>query len=688
MKQIAKLLILSLIAAAAPVRAESEEAPKGTLRFTITATPTVPGDTTAKSVRFALASAASVFIDKKWRFAAAKSGAKGNAIGIILTLPDVSETEAAKWSESKMRSMFIVNLARLEVTRSFESDADKKKRTALFVSDLQFTAKCAEGKNCASNSFTADGYEIDVKRSGAMRLLTVRGEDGAKVDPTKIAEIAKKIQGNIRDGWVVSPLVKGASKLAKRKAPNVELDKITRNEKPADDAVVVKGEPKRYVFDDKGFLVSVDGKPIPPGVQAPTREGVAKEIPVPAGLKAYDGDEKLREFQKSLVEGDSKVAGLSEDHARAAWMLKQVGWKKRTYLSAAAARDALKGIDTAWAKKMRKASNRALKKMLRDEGVRDKLAGHYMRYIDSYIAKRLKKKGLDFEKMYGPADRARILAAAYTEGMGRVSRKIIKGGEGYEYSATTKAAKQVVAAFDKTQKGLAAALPWGTTVKGLREKREAAIVQKFDAETAAFAAKYAAPKGDVVSLPKAFKGYAPPKKYGPVETHAVHKGYSRTFKRLRNNAVANIYRPGERKPEAIALPGSRAKTKALVDKTHVVTTPGEKAQVVYFTADRAKAMGLKEGDFVSVIYYTKDGYKATTAQYKPKAGETAGPGVSLPLHATLNATPTNVVFIGHPDSAITSGGKAWTPGNDALMQSLGAHLYKSLGFDGPVVARR
>ena len=553
----------------------------------------------------------------------------------------------------------------------------------------------------------ADINELKAKLGKSLgTTITVPGSEKPVrviiLDPAK-GKVAKAIDPKTRSIVIPSEIdteveVKGERTTLPDEipAPVVKVEK--KVEKVIDTTIAapvgeVKKE-KEYVYDENGILVSVDGEPVPPGVQRPKLEVKTKDVPLPEGLKTFDASPDLQEFQKSLVTGDDKVTGLSEDYARAAWMLKQVGWKKRTFMGTEAARDALKGIDTPWAKKMRKASNSALKKMLKDESVRDQLVGHYMQYINTYMTKRLKKKGLDFEELYGPADRARILAAAYTEGMGRVSKKILKGGEGYEYAATTKVGKQIVSAFDKSQKKLATDLQWGQTIEGMRTEHQAAVDKEKATATVAAKeqftidiAKYNDDARRKMSLnPEVFRPIDTTKYRWPSKERAANTPLAPVRVKTRratfldgkiDTAIASIPKGSD----AVAVPvkladnmpavvagaqlvevGSKVTLVPAGDKStsKIVDAKGQKYEyvrdgvtpIVYMPLSWAKTNNMKAGDHMTV--YQKGG-KMVTAIYMlaPKGSETPimSYAVSNTLGLKTGVSGAQFLYVGHPGSS-------------------------------------
>ncbi|PJB24473.1 MAG: hypothetical protein CO113_13660 [Elusimicrobia bacterium CG_4_9_14_3_um_filter_62_55] len=101
-------------------------------------------------------------------------------------------------------------------------------------------------------------------------------------------------------------------------------------------------------------------------------------------------------------------------------------------------------------------------------------------------------------------------------------------------------------------------------------------------------------------------------------------------------------------------------------------------------------MRLRSGDLVTV-FYKKDGRDFTaTAVYLPKTGEAPGPEISPALARVTGQTDAvsshGLLFVGHPGSRVSTDKETdafWTPPNDAVLQSMGAHLFGRLGLVRP-----
>ena len=430
-----------------------------------------------------------------------------------------------------------------------------------------------------------------------------------------------------------------------------------------------------------------DESPVKPRVEAPDAKAYAV-VPPPA-LAAYDADEARKTFVERLM----KDAGVSRDAALATYAAKTSSYKERLTMTVDAARDAVKGLDGEFGGRIRAMNNAALRKLLKtDPDARQQLTAHYMNYMLAYMKQRVGEE--KFDKAVKPESVARLLVGAYTEGMGRVANKLASG----EYAPTKKYAKEVLAAFDAKHAEAAKALGWGVDLdKARAEYAAASAAKKQEYDKALAAWKKASEALNGPALPELFQGYRPP---DFAKTSDAPKTIDPLFSGIVN--LNRINRTGVMAPigrgsvgfwvngAAERLPSYGDKVRLASEATPTAGLDPKAIATVYLPVDKAERMRLRSGDLVTV-FYKKDGRDFTaTAVYLPKTGEAPGPEISPALARVTGQTDAvsshGLLFVGHPGSRVSTDKETdafWTPPNDAVLQSMGAHLFGRLGLVRP-----
>jgi len=409
--------------------------------------------------------------------------------------------------------------------------------------------------------------------------------------------------------------------------------------------------------------VYTDESPVKPRVEAPDAKAYAV-VPPPA-LAAYDADEARKTFVERLM----KDAGVSRDAALATYAAKTSSYKERLTMTVDAARDAVKGLDGEFGGRIRAMNNAALRKLLKtDPDARQQLTAHYMNYMLAYMKQRVGEE--KFDKAVKPESVARLLVGAYTEGMGRVANKLASG----EYAPTKKYAKEVLAAFDAKHAEAAKALGWGVDLDKARAEYAAASAakkQEYDKALAAWKKASEAPK----TIDPLFSGIV---NLNRINRTGVMAPIGRGSVGFWVNGAAE------------RLPSYGDKVRLASEATPTAGLDPKAIATVYLPVDKAERMRLRSGDLVTV-FYKKDGRDFTaTAVYLPKTGEAPGPEISPALARVTGQTDAvsshGLLFVGHPGSRVSTDKETdafWTPPNDAVLQSMGAHLFGRLGLVRP-----